>query len=92
MISESGPYLVLSLPSVNEYDIKDMTEDLSYENMGSDKHKTNFELMGTIVISLLGIIGIIGYYIVYNEREKLWKDFRRSLRQAGTVQEEKPKS
>ena len=92
MISESGPYLVLSLPSVNEYDIQDMTEDLSYENMGSDKHKINFELMGTIVIALMGIIGIISYYMVYNEREKLWKDFRRSLRQAGTVQEEKPKS
>ena len=92
MISESGSYLVLSLPSVNEYDIKDMTEDLSYENMGNDKHKTNFELMGTIVLSLIGIIGIIVYYIVYNEREKLWKDFRRSLREAGTVQEEKLKS
>lgn len=92
MIGESGSYLVLSLPSVNEFDIRDMTEDLSYENMGSDKHKINFELMGTIVISLIGIIGIISYYIVYNEREKLWKDFRRSLREAGTVQEERPKS
>ncbi len=92
MISESGPYLVLSLPSVNEYDIKDMKEDLSYENMGIDRHKANFELMGTIVISLMGIIGVISYYIVYNEREKLWKDFRRSLREAGTVQEEKLKS
>ena len=92
MINASGSYLVMSLPSVNEFDIKDKIEDLSYENMGYDKHKTNFELMGTIVISLIGIIGITVYYIVYNKRKRLWKDFRRSLRQAAIVQEEKPKS
>ena len=92
MIEGSGPYLVLSLPSVNEYDIPDNTEDLSYENMGRDNHKMNFELMTLIVMSLSGIIGIIIYYIVYNERKKLWRDFRRSLREAGTVREEKRKS
>ena len=92
MIRESGPYLVLSLPSVNEYDIKDNIEDLSYENMGIDNHKTNFELMSVLVMALTGLIGITIYYIVYNERKKLWRDFRRSLRQAGTVQEEKPKN
>jgi hypothetical protein len=92
MIEGSGPYLVLSLPSVNEYDIPDNTEDLSYENMGRDNHKMNFELMTLIVMSLSGIIGIIIYYIVYNERKKLWRDFRRSLREAGTVREEKLKN
>ncbi|MBR5342122.1 MAG: glucosaminidase domain-containing protein [Erysipelotrichaceae bacterium] len=92
MIRESGPYLVLSLPSANEYDIKDNTEDLSYENMGFDNHKMNFELMGIMVLTLIGIIGVTVYYIISDKRERMWKDFRRSLRTAGSVQEEKPKN
>ena len=92
LIEESGPYLVLTLESVNTYDLSDGEELLGFENMGYDKHKTNFELMGTIVMSLTGLIGITLYYIVYNERKRMWKDFRRSLQQAGTVQEEKPKN
>ncbi|MCR4634532.1 MAG: hypothetical protein K5648_10465 [Erysipelotrichaceae bacterium] len=91
-IEESGPYLVLSLPSVNEFDLPDGIEDLTYDNMGFDKHKTNFELMGTLVITLTGLIGITLYYIIYNERKRLWRDFRRSLQQAGIAQEEGPKN
>ena len=91
-IEDSGPYLVMSLPAVNEFDLPDGTEDLTYENMGFDKHKANFELMGTLVITLTGLIGITLYYIIYNERKRLWRDFRRSLQQAGTAQEEAPKS
>ena len=92
MISEAGSYLVLSLPSVNEFDIKDNTEDLSYENMGFDNHKINFELMIVLVLTLCGLIGVTLYYIVYRERKKVWKDYRRSLQTAGSVQEEKPKN
>nr|MCR4855744.1 hypothetical protein [Erysipelotrichaceae bacterium] len=92
MIRESGPYLVLTLPSVNVYEIKDAIEDLSYENMGVDNHRTNFELMVILVMSLMGLIGITLYYIVYNERKRLWRDFRRSLQEAATVPEEKPRN
>ena len=92
MISESGSYLVMSMDSVNEFNIRDSVEDLSYENMGFDNHRVNFELMSVIVLSLIGIIGITVYYIYLGKREKLWRDFRRSLRTADFVQEEKPKS
>ena len=92
LIEDSGPYVLLSLNGVNEFDIQDGIEDLSYENMGFDKHRTNFELMGTLVIVLTGLIGITLYYIIYNERKRMWKDFRRSLQQAGTVQDEAPKN
>lgn len=92
LINESGPYLLLTRSSVNEYDFEDRTEDLSYENMGFDNHRINISLLVTIVLSLLGIIGIIVYYIFNNKRKKLWKDFRRSLRTAGYAQEEKPKN
>ena len=89
MILEEGPYLVLSMPSVNEYDLRDNTEDLSYENMGYDNHKINFSLMALSFCALLGITGIIVYYIFNNKRKKSWRDFKRSLRLAGSVQEEK---
>lgn len=92
MINESGPYLVLSMPSANEYDIEDNTEDLSYENMGFDNHQTNFELMSLLIITLIGIIGIIVYYITYNKKEKEWKDFKKSLLKEDTAQEEKQKN
>ena len=89
MIHEDGPYLVLSMPSVNEYDIADNIEDLSYENMGFDNHRINFSLMAAVVLSLLGIIGILLYYIIANKRKKLWKDFRKLLHTVAYAQEEK---
>lgn len=92
LINESGSYLVLSKPSVNKFDFEDQTEDLSYENMGFDNHRTNISLMSMIVLILLGIIGIIVYYIYNDKRKKLWRDFRKSLRTAGCAQEEKPKN
>lgn len=92
MINESGSYLVLSMPSSNEYHISDSIEDLSYENMGVDNHKINIEIFMVMVLALTGIIGITVYYIYYNKRKNLWKDYRRSLRKAGIVQEEKQKN
>ena len=89
MINETGSYLVLSMPSVNEYDLRDNTEDLSYENMGYDNHHFNFVLMSLMLITLISLIGITIYHIVYNERKKIWKDFRKSLQIAGLPQEEK---
>ena len=92
MIRGSGSYLLLSLPSANEYDIRDGKENLSLENMGSDQLRTSLQILGVLVLSLAGLIGITVYYIVENKRKRLWRDFRRSLREAGIVQEEKPKS
>ena len=92
LIEESGSYLVLSMPSANEYDIKDNTEDLSYENMGFDNHKANVRLMSSLLIVLVGLIGITVYYITRRRREKVWRDFRRSLQKEDTVPEEKQNS
>lgn len=92
MIEDSGPYLVLSMPSANEFDIRDNTEDLSYENMGFDNHRMNLLLMGLLLIVLTGLIGITSYYIVYHKREKVWKDFKRSLLKEDTVPAEKRNS
>lgn len=92
MIEETGPYLVLSMPSVNEYDIEDNTEDLSYENMGFDNHQINFALMALLALTLFGIIGIIVYYILFNKKEREWRDFKKSLLKEDTVPEEKQKN
>ena len=92
MIHESGSYLVLSRQSVNEYDIDDKLEDLSYENMGIDNHRININLLAISALTLLGIIGVLTYYVIKDKRKKLWKDFKKSLRIAGSAQEEKPKN
>lgn len=92
MANESGSYLVLSRESANEYNIHDGVEDLSYENMGFDSHRTNFSLFLVVVVSLLGIIGIVVYYLMENRNKELWKDFKKSLRTQESVLEEKPKN
>ena len=92
LIQEDGSYLVLSRESVNEYDIDDQTEDLSYENMGFDNHRINIHLMTMLALVLFGIIGILSYYVINDKRKRIWKDFKKSLRIAGYVQEEKPKN
>lgn len=92
MAKESGSYMVLSRPSVNEYHISDTIENLSYANMGVDNHRNNFRLFLIEIICLSGIIGIVFYYVMYNRNQRLWKEFRRSLRTQDTVQEEKPKN
>ena len=92
MAKESGSYMILSRPSANEYHLADKPENLSYANMGIDNHRNNFRLFLIGVICLSGIIGIVFYYVMYNRNERLWKEFRRSLRTQDTVQEEKPKS
>ena len=68
LISEQGSYLVLSKPSVNEFDIADNTEDLSYENMGFDNHRFNFSLMIVSVMALIGIIGIISLLLLRKKK------------------------
>ena len=92
LAKESGSYIILSKESVNEYHIKDSVENLSFANMGVDNHRNNYRLFAIMVISLIGIIGIVFYYVMYNRNEQLWKEFRRSLRTQDIVQEEKPKN
>ena len=92
MATESGSYMILSKESANEYHIKDSVENLSYANMGVDNHRNNYRLFSIVVITLIGIIGVVFYYVLYNRNERLWKEFRRSLRNQDFVQEEKPKN
>ena len=92
MATESGSYMILSRKSANRYHIADSIENLSYGNMGVDNHRNNYRLFLIGVIALIGIIGVVFYYVLYNRNERLWKEFRRSLRNQDFVQEEKPKS
>ena len=92
MALESGSYVILSRPSENRYHIADSVEDLSYANMGIDNHRNNYRLFLIMVIALIGIIGVVLYYVLYNRNERLWKEFKKSLRDQDSVQEEKLKS
>lgn len=89
---EAGDYEILTRPSFNHYEFEDTKENLSIETMGIDNHKINIEFMVIIALLLIGFIGIVGYYIVSGVKNKAWKDYKKSLLKADTVQEEKPKN
>ena len=92
VINEEGDYVVLSMPSVNNFGIDDSVEDLSYENMGFDNNKTNIEFLFVLILILVCVAGIIIYYYYLDKKEKSWKDYKKSLLKADIVQEEKPKN
>lgn len=89
MIDEKGDYLVLSMPSNNVYQISDSVEDLSYENMGFDNNRTNLEFLLGLFLIIVCLVGILVYYRFEESKDKQWKDYKKSLQKADTVQEEK---
>lgn len=92
VIEEKGDYLLLSLPSNNEYNIDDTIEDLSYANMGFDNNRINLEFMLGVSLIMLSLIGILIYYRIEENKERQWKDYKKLLQKADTVQEEKQKN
>lgn len=89
---EKGNYVVLFMPSFNNYVIENNTENLTYENMGMDTNKINLEFMLGLSLILISLVGIIIYYRFADLKEKMWKDYRKSLLKEDTVLEEKQKS
>ena len=92
IIEEQGEYAIFSMPSVNKYQIQDGIEDLSYDNMGFDNNRINIEFMFGLVLILLSLALISFYYLLNDKKEKQWKDYKKSLLKADTVQEEKQNS
>lgn len=89
---ESGDYIFLSRPSGNIYNIKDINENISYLNNGIDTFSIMTQIMLFIVLMLYNFVCIIMYYLFNNNREKRWNDYRKSLRLAVSVHEEKLKN
>lgn len=92
MINESGSYLILSMPSVNEYLIEDSIEDLSYNNMGFDINAFIIKLLLALLFTLLCLINFTIYYVLISRKEKQWNDYKKSLLNVESVQEEKLRS
>lgn len=90
--NEDGDYVILSLPSMNEYDFDDSVESLSFENMGIDNNRINLEFMIGLSLIIVSLLGIIAYYLIDDLRKKEWKDYKRSFLKADFVQEEKQKN
>lgn len=92
VINEKGDYLVLKMPSANIYDIDDNVENLSYANIGIDNNRINIEFLFGLSLIIIALIGIIIYYNIKDKKDREWKDYRKSLLKADTVQEEKQKN
>lgn len=91
-INEKGDYVILKMPSMNIYNIENQAENLSYKNVGADNNQINIEFMLGVLLILLSLAGIIIYYRYIDVKEREWKDYRKSLLKADTVQEEKQKN
>jgi len=89
---EEGDYVLLKMPSQNIYNIEDTEENLTITNMGSDNNKINIEFLLGLIMILSSLIGIIIYYNVLDRKDKQWRDYKKSLQEVGTVQEEKLKN
>lgn len=92
IIEGKGDYLLLSMPSNNTYKIADTIENLSYENIGFDSNRINLEFLLGLSLIVVSLIGILIYYQLENNKDRTWKDYKKSLLRADTVQEEKQKN
>lgn len=89
---ESGDYVLLSLPSGNVYNIVDNKENASNENNGIDSFNIMVQVFAYVTMVIYIFTCIVMYYMLLSNREKRWKDYRKSLRLAVSVHEEKPKN
>ncbi len=92
VIDESGDYAIYKKKAFRPYRLEDEMENLNYGNMGLDNHKVNIAFMGFMILAIICLIGIVNYYQILRRKDNAWKDYRRSLQKAGSVQEEKQKS
>lgn len=91
-VSESGDYVFLSRPSANIYNFEDNQENISYLNNGVDSFSIMLQILIYLVLMLYNFVCVVIYYMLVDYREKRWNDYRKSLRLAVFVQEEKQKN
>lgn len=92
MTRSEGDFMILSMDSVNTYDIEDRYENISIHNSDPDNHLLFIEGGLLIAFSLLGFIMIIVYKLLQDKKERLWNDYRKSLQEVELPQEEKLKN
>lgn len=92
MSRSEGTFMILSLDSVNTYDLEDRYENMSILNADPDNHLLFIEGAILAVFTLLGFIMIIVHNIGEKKKEELWNDYRKSLQAVESLQEEKPKN
>lgn len=92
MTRSEGDFMILSMDSVNTYDIEDRYENMSIHNADPDNHFLFIEGGLIIVFALLGFIMIIVNNIVEKKKETEWNDYKKLLQEAESPQEEKQKN
>lgn len=92
MTRSEGDFMILSMDSVNTYDIEDSYENMSKLNADPDNHSIFMAGIVIIAMGLLGFTMIIIYYLNSKKEEKLWNDYKKLLQEAESHQEEKLKN
>lgn len=92
MTRTEGDFMVLSLDSVNNYDIEDRYENMSIYNADPDNH--SIFMVGGIIIAmgLIGFIMIIIYNLYKKTEYKKWNDCKKLLLEAGLRRVVRPKN
>lgn len=92
MTRSEGDFLIMSKEGINKYDLEDHYENVSIENADPDNHLIFIEGSIFITIAILGFIMIIIHNILTKKEEKIWNDYKKSLQEAESLPEEKPKN
>lgn len=92
MTRSEGDFMILSMDSVNNYDIEDRYENISVYNADPDNHLLFMEGSVLLIFALLGFIMIVIHNIFEKKKEKVWNDYKKSLQEAVLHQEEKQKN
>lgn len=86
--TEGGEYYIYSYPSASVYSVEDRQLLVNSSNNGIDYYSVAKGGIDYIVVSACGY-AMFGLYFSLNRKEKKrWKDFKKSLQQAESVQEE----
>lgn len=90
--SKDGSFMVLAMDSQNVYDIENDTENLNHETDGIDLNRWYFKILRFTITLIITAILALYHYIKKGELNKRWNDYKKSLRSAELLQEEKLKN
>ena len=89
---KSGSFMILEMPSANNYDLENHLENVTSNNCDLDLHGAFLSSMGVIALGMAIIIAYLNYERLEERKERLWNVYKKSLPLAVYVPEEKPKN
>lgn len=87
-----GEFFILSMDSNNNYAFKDKYEVLNPQNTDFFNQKATIDILKMASVAIVDEIMLMVYLKLRERNKKQWRDYRKSLLNAVSLQEEKPKN